>query len=392
MVDTYKTRKRVKSMTKFRVPLEKIIDDSYDIEIGVDLFEKLIEDLEQGIFPKASRYAIITDSNVYDFYVKDFSEKIKKKQSVPVYTYKFPAGEGSKTRETKICLEDKMLTNGFGRDSAIIAIGGGVVSDLAGFLAGTFGRGIPFINYATTLLAAADASIGGKTAVDTPVATNLIGLFNQPKKVYIDLATWKTLPSREVSAGLAETIKHACLGDEQFFIYLEKNIDRVVNEKGELILNYEVIEQIAHKNCQIKYRVVSEDEKETNLRQILNLGHTLGRAIETLCEYRYLHGECVSIGLAYQAFMGMRRDLVTKQQFERIVALLKKAHLPTAIPQELSNQEIIEKMYTDKKVRRGSIYFVLQKGIGTMYSDSGVYGIRYSDEELLQEISAYRQL
>lgn len=143
-----------------------------------------------------------------------------------------PNGEKSKTRAMKEFVEDSMLEKGYRRDCCVIAVGGGVVSDLAGFVAGTFGRGVPFINYATTLLAAADASVGGKTAVDTPLATNLIGMFNQPKKVYIDIDAWRTLPERQISSGLAETIKHACIADSEMFSYLENNIEKIlVNDK-----------------------------------------------------------------------------------------------------------------------------------------------------------------
>lgn len=140
-----------------------------------------------------------------------------------------PEGEKSKTRQMKELVEDSMLEKGFRRDCCVVAVGGGVVTDLAGFVAGTFGRGVPFVNYATTLLAAADASVGGKTAVDTPLATNLIGLFNQPKKVYLDIDTWKTLPEKQISSGLAETIKHGCLGDKELFEYLEKTWKRCLN-------------------------------------------------------------------------------------------------------------------------------------------------------------------
>lgn len=151
----------------------------------------------------------------------------------------------------------------------MIAIGGGVVTDLAGFLAGTYGRGVPFINYATTLLAAADASVGGKTAVDTPLATNLIGLFNQPRKVYIDIAAWKTLPKRQMASGMAETIKHACLASREMFEFIEENLDDIMS------FQKFACEYIAENNCKIKYDVVMKDERESGLREVLNLGHTV---------------------------------------------------------------------------------------------------------------------
>ena len=266
-------------MSSFNVELKKVVDDSYEIEIGYELSNQLVEDLEKGLVGKIKRFAVITDSNVRDLYAKPICEKLIHSGFL-VDMFVFPAGEKSKTRETKAKLEDAMLEKGYRRDCCVIAIGGGVVSDIAGFLAGTYGRGVPFINYATTLLAAADASIGGKTAVDTPLATNLIGLFNQPKKVYIDIACWKTLPDRQMRSGMAETIKHACMASMDMFEFIEENLDDIMNFKKF------ACEYITENNCNIKYQVVMKDEKESGLREILNLGHTVGRAIETVSEYK----------------------------------------------------------------------------------------------------------
>ena len=306
-------------------------------------------------------------------YIADLMQELKG-AGFNAYLFSFPAGEASKTRETKISIEDKMLDAGFGRDSAVIAFGGGVVSDLAGFLAGTFGRGIPFINFSTTLLSAADASVGGKTAVDTPHATNLIGLFNQPEKVYIDIATWDTLPAREVRAGLAETIKHACLADSTFFDWLEENITKIASA-DDAKLDQAACEYIAEANCRIKYDVVSRDEKEANLRQVLNLGHTAGRAMETLFEYKMLHGECVAVGLSIQALLANKLELITDEQHKRIDDLIQTlCGLPTEVPVEITSEKLVEKMYTDKKVRSGQIRFVLMDGIGAMKTfENGSY-------------------
>lgn len=269
-----------------------------------------------------------------------------------------------------------MLSKGYRRDCCIIAVGGGVVTDVAGFTAGTYGRGIPFINYATTLLAAADASIGGKTAVDTPLATNLIGIFNQPRKVYIDIAAWSTLPEREIYSGMAETIKHACLADRDFFEYLEQNMDRV------LACDSDVCEHIAECNCNIKYHVVMKDERESGLREVLNLGHTVGRAIETVSDYRLLHGEAVAIGLVAQARLSENLGYMTEAEVDRLVKLLTKAHLPVAIPEYIDRDELVKKLYTDKKVRDGHLRFVLQKGIGEVVQfGENVYATPISEEK-----------
>ena len=281
-------------MSTFNVELKRVVDDTYDIEIGYDLSSKLVSDIDAGLVGNIRKFAVITDTNVKDGYALPLCEKIKR-AGYAVDLFVFPAGEKSKTRETKAKIEDAMIEKHFRRDCCIIAVGGGVVTDLAGFIAGTYARGIPFINYATTLLAAADASVGGKTAVDTPVATNLIGLFNQPAKVYIDIAAWKTLPKRQMSSGMAETIKHACMASCDMFKFIEENLDDIFS------FQKFACEYIAENNCRIKYNVVMKDERESGLREILNLGHTVGRAIETVSDYKLFHGEALSIGMIAQA-------------------------------------------------------------------------------------------
>lgn len=374
----------------FRVALKKVVDHSYDIEIGETLFNSLIEDLKRGIVENVSKFAIITDSKVEAFYGQALLEQLIQ-NGFHAELFSFPAGENSKTRETKAQLEDQLLSRSYGRDCCIIAVGGGAVTDLAGFLAGTFGRGVPSLNYATTLLAAADASIGGKTGVNTPVATNLIGVFHQPKKVYIDLATWRTLPVREFRSGLAETIKHACIADAGFFEFLERNMDKVVTAEGELVLDREVCEQIALHNCEIKYDVVEKDELESNLRQVLNLGHTAGRALEVLSGYELLHGEAIAIGLVIQVQLAEQMGFVSTDEKLRVIELLQKAGLPTEIPVTITDRMLIDKMYTDKKVRKGRIRFVFQEGIGSMKRfEDGSYSTPVEEHVLTELLDKIR--
>lgn len=366
-------------MSVFNVELKRVVDDTYEIEIGYELENKLVEDIENGLVGKIKKFAVITDSNVKELYARPICEKLLK-AGMKVDMFVFAAGEKSKTRETKSKIEDAMLEKGYRRDCCIIAVGGGVVTDLAGFVAGTFARGIPFINYATTLLAAADASVGGKTAVDTPLATNLIGLFNQPQKVYIDIAAWSTLPERQVRSGMAETIKHACLANNDMFKFLEENMDEIMS------FQKFACEYIAENNCRIKYDVVMKDERESGLREILNLGHTVGRAIETVSDYQLLHGEAVSIGLVAQAMLSARLGYMSEEQAERVIALYQKAGLPTAIPEYIDREMLVRKLYTDKKVRDGKLRFVIQKGIGDVVEfATGVYA-KPIEEELAREI------
>ncbi len=344
-------------MSTFNVELKKVVDDSYEIEIGYSLGDKLIADLKAGLAGKITKFAVITDSTVKELYADSICKKLTE-AGYRAELFSFPAGETSKTRQTKEQVEDAMLEKGYRRDCCIIAVGGGVVTDLAGFLAGTYGRGVPFINYATTLLAAADASVGGKTAVDTPLATNLIGLFNQPEKVYIDIEAWKTLPMRQVYSGLAETIKHACISSKELFCYLEEHMEDI------LAFDKEACEYIANENCRIKYSVVMEDECEKGLREILNLGHTVGRAIETVSGYKLLHGEALSIGLVAEVRLSEKYGYMTAEEGEAVISLLRKAQLPTAIPNYIDREALVKKLYTDKKVKNGQLRFVLQKGIG----------------------------
>ena len=361
-------------MSKFEVELKKVVDDSYEIEIGYSLADQVVEDLKNGLVGSIHKFAIITDSNVEPLYARQLEQKLLD-AGFQTGVFEFPAGEKSKTRQTKAMIEDAMLERGYRRDCCIIAVGGGVVTDLAGFIAGTYGRGVPFINYATSLLAAADASVGGKTAVDTPLATNLIGLINQPQKVYLDLASWKTLPEREIYSGLAETIKHACLADAEFFDYLETHMDEI------LALDPAACEHIAEKNCSIKYHVVMKDERETGLREVLNLGHTVGRAVETVSEYRLLHGEAVSIGLVAEVKLSQQLGYMTTEQAERVISLLKRAKLPTEIPHYIDREKLVKKLYTDKKVRDGKLRFVLQDGIGAIVCfGENVYATPVSEE------------
>ncbi len=366
-------------MGTFQVELKKVVDDSYEIEVGFALEDKLIADLQDGLVGKIHKFAVITDSNVKDPYGEPILHRLKD-AGYQADLFVFEAGEKSKTRQTKEMIEDAMLAKQYRRDCCVIAVGGGVVTDLAGFVAGTYGRGVPFINYATTLLAAADASVGGKTAVDTPLATNLIGMFNQPEKVYLDIATWKTLPKREVISGLAETIKHACLGSKEFFNYLDEHMEEILS------LQKEACEHIAEENCKIKYHVVMKDERESGLREVLNLGHTVGRAIETVSDYQLLHGEAVSIGMVAEVKLAYRLGYVTERERDAVIALLKKAELPVSIPEYIDREALVKKLYTDKKVRDGKLRFVIQKGIGDIVEfEPGVFATPI-EEQVAREI------
>ena len=236
---------------------------------------------------------------------------------------------------------------------------------------------MPFVYFASTLLASADASIGGKTAVDTDLANNLIGMIYQPKKVYVDIDTWKTLPKNHLVNGMAETIKHACLADFELFEYIEENIDKILQ------CDPEACEYISERNCNVKYQVVMKDEKEKSLREVLNLGHTVGRAIETVSDYKLLHGEALSIGMVAQVTLGCKLGFLTKEERDRVIALQKKVGLPVEIPDYIDREALVKKLYTDKKVRDGKLRFVFQKGIGeVMTFGEDVYARPVAEEEI----------
>lgn len=361
-------------MSTFHVTLKRTVDDSYDIETGYSLEKKLICDIQNGLLGNIQKFAIITDDIVKDLYAEKMLQLLLE-AGYHADLFVFKAGEKSKVRKTKEDIEDAMLIKGYRRDCAVLAIGGGVVTDLAGFIAGTYGRGVPFINYATTLLAAADASVGGKTAVDTPLATNLIGLFHQPEKVYIDIAAWQTLPERQIASGLAETIKHACLADRIFFDFLQQHIDDIWT------FDPAVCEHIAQENCRIKYTVVMQDERESGLREILNLGHTIGRAIETVSDYKLLHGEALAIGLAAEVTLAHQLGHMTVEERDAVIHLLKRARLPVAVPSYINREELVQKLYTDKKVKNGTLRFVIQQGIGSIVEyTNGVFAIPITED------------
>lgn len=369
---------------KFYCELKKIVDDSYDIEIGRNLQKVFVEDVKRGLFGSIKKFAVVTDETVMALYAKNIYQALAA-EGYTADLIVIKPGEKSKTRQTKEYIEDTMLQKGYRRDCGVIAVGGGVVTDIAGFVAGTFGRGVPFVNYATTLLAAADASVGGKTAVDTPLATNLIGIFNQPEKVYVDIETWKTLPQEQISSGLAETIKHGCLGDLQLFEFLEENIEKVFDG------DEETCEFIAQRNCQVKYKVVMKDERESGLREILNLGHTVGRAVETVSDYRLLHGEAVAIGLCAEARLGEKFGYISHENEQRVENLLKRGGLGVKIPEYVDCNKLVKKLYTDKKVKNGKLRFVFQKEIGNvMQFGENNYAKEIAEQEIAEIIQQMR--
>jgi 3-dehydroquinate synthase len=279
------------------------------------------------------------------------------KADFTIITTQMPSGEEHKTIEGASKLYDSLLTAGIERSTPILALGGGMIGDTAGFVAATILRGVPLVQIPTTLLAMVDASVGGKTGVNHPVGKNLIGAFHQPIAVLIDPTVLRTLPARELKSGLAECIKHDIIRDADGFANLEKNITRALS----LDMDY-LTDLIAH-NVAIKARVVESDPFEKGDRAHLNFGHTFGHAIETVSQYAHAHGECVALGMIAAARLAVSLKMLDQNSADRIVALIKKAGLPTS-GLELPIDDVTHAMLFDKKVKAGKARFILPDRIG----------------------------
>jgi 3-dehydroquinate synthase len=280
-------------------------------------------------------------------------------------TLPFPAGEQSKTRETWAALTDRLLGLGFGRDSGLIALGGGVAGDLAGFVAATYLRGVPYIQAPTSLLAMLDASVGGKTGVDTPQGKNLIGAFHPPVAVLSDPRVLGTLPEREYRGGMAEAVKHGLIADREYFRWMEREVEALLRRDPE------VLEYLVRRSVEIKAEVVSGDERETGRRAILNAGHTVAHALERATGYAIPHGEAVGLGLIAECELAARLGRAAPAVGERVAVLLGRLGLPTRLAAPVDEGLLLEAMAADKKNRAAQLRFALPSALGEMPSTEG---------------------
>ena len=318
------------------------------------------------------KIVVVTDSNVDKLYSETCVDVLVG-YGFDVNKYVIEAGEKSKNLDTIKDIYKFLIEKKLDRHSALLALGGGVVGDITGFAAATFLRGISFIQVPTSLLAQADSSVGGKVGVDFEGSKNIIGAFYQPKLVYINVNTLATLPKRELRSGLAEVIKHGIIADRSFYEYIEQNLDKIM-ELDENSLKY-----VVKTNCKIKGNVVEQDEKENHLRAILNFGHTIGHAVESVSNFELLHGECVSIGMAGAFKMAQYMDMVDEKLTKRISDTLTSAGLPVKI-NGLNTEKILEQMFYDKKIKNNKLTFILPKGIGE------VFQIKIDDTELIKKV------
>ncbi|MFK7794130.1 MAG: 3-dehydroquinate synthase [Gammaproteobacteria bacterium] len=327
---------------------------SYPIHIGEDLLsqDNLLQPHING-----KKVVVISNDTVAPLYMKSLLATLENLQTHKII---LADGESYKTLTTIETIFDRLLKMKCARDVTVIALGGGVVGDITGFAAACYQRGVDFIQIPTTLLSQVDSSVGGKTGVNHPLGKNMIGAFYQPQCVLADISTLRTLPARELSAGLAEVIKYGLIAKKPFFSWLENNIDRLLE------LDCDAIEYAVEQSCLCKAEIVASDEHEKNgLRALLNLGHTFGHAIETGMGYgNWLHGEAVGCGMVVAAQFSAKLGWLTGQDVNKISNLISAAKLPTQLPQELTADKMIELMAIDKKVKDGKLHLVLLKDIG----------------------------
>ncbi len=341
----------------------------YPILIGRGLLE------DTSLYPRnaqAGRAIIVSNTTVAPLYLSQVQGALG--ASVPVHI--LPDGEQYKSMAQLNALLDTMLDRRLARDSTVIALGGGVVGDLAGFAAAIYQRGIELVQVPTTLLSQVDSSVGGKTAINHPLGKNMIGAFHQPEVVITDLSTLDTLPDRELIAGMAEVIKYGLLGDRNFLAWLESNMGGLLNRDQQLLS-----EAIAS-SCLHKARIVAADEREKGRRALLNLGHTFGHAIEAHQQYTgWLHGEAVGAGMCMAAELSARLGWINQQDCQRVRTLIRSAGLPDRPPEGLSAVRMQELMQGDKKVAEGRVRLVLLRALG-----EAVLSADYDDAMLQQTL------
>lgn len=351
---------------------------SFPIHIESDIFSN--DRMAKKISILSSHFAIITDSNIENIF-GDLILNFFKKNNLKASLFSFKAGEENKTRQTKEELENQLFEKQYGRDSCIVGFGGGVTTDVTGYLASTYCRGVPFISIPTSLLAMVDAAIGGKNGVDHPLGKNLIGTIYHPKMILIDPSFLKTLPSSEISNGSVEMIKHGLVFNKEEIRYLLHDANALFSHD----LNV-MIERI-FQSCKIKLSVVQEDEKEGGKRRLLNFGHTVGHAIELLSNYQIPHGEAVALGILAEEYMAIEMGYATETLLNTTKMLFDAFKVPLKLPSECSLERLMKVMALDKKSLKGKPRFVMLKDIGIAMPFDGNYCTPVPDAILIKSIN-----
>ena len=352
--------------------------NGYDVAITPGALDHVVEIIRR-VAP-GHRYALVTDSNVGPLYAERVARQFGTGE---VVVCSVPAGEAHKTRDSWAAITDTLLDARFGRDTTIVSLGGGVVSDLAGFVAATFMRGVPVVHVPTTLLAMIDASIGGKTGVDTPAGKNLVGAFHPPAAVVIDPQVLDTLGLAELRSGFAEAIKHGVIADERYFEFLDEHAARLLAEDP-AERDQGGLARVIGESVRIKADVVATDERERGARKTLNFGHTIGHAIEHASGFALRHGEAVAIGMVVEAEAAERAGIAERGTAERIRRAVERASLPTRRPPSLDSAVIMAATVSDKKSRAGAAEYAVPSRIGTMAGVESGYAVRLPDALLLE--------
>lgn len=335
---------------------------TYPMVIGVGTWAAL-----PGMLPAGSHgVVVISDERVWELWGHQVKARLAALDT-RYAVYPFPPGDRHKNRTTKERIEDEMLADHWGRDAVVLAVGGGVVTDLAGYVAATYLRGLTYVSLPTTLLAMVDASIGGKTGVNTPAGKNLVGAFHQPHAVLSDLQTLQTLPEPELQTGVAETVKHAVMADAELLEQLLAGAEDIRKRR------LDTLTDIVARSAGVKARVVAQDELDLGVRQILNFGHTIGHAVEQASGYRVSHGHGVAIGMAVEADAGVYAGLLAARVRDRIQGALDALELPSRLPQGISQSQVFAALSVDKKVRKGKVRFALPDEIGAAAPFDGRY-------------------
>ena len=344
----------------------------YDIAIEKDFSKLAMKVLELGI--SGRKLCIVTDSNVGELYADEVKNELEKTGNA-VFVYTFRAGEASKNLNTVENVYEYLIINKFDRKDMIVALGGGVVGDLAGFTAATYLRGIDFIQVPTSLLAQVDSSIGGKTGVDFRAYKNMVGAFHQPRLVYMNLSVLGSLSERLFNSGFGEIIKHGFIRDKEYYTWLKENIQYIKSH------DYDALENMIAISCNIKRRVVELDPTEKGDRALLNFGHTLGHAIEKLKNFELYHGECVVLGMVAAVEISRTRQLISDAEYEDAINTFKAYNFPVTVG-GISVEDVIKVSKNDKKMDAGKIKFILLDRIGNAYIDKTV-----TDDEMRAALS-----
>jgi 3-dehydroquinate synthase len=337
---------------------------SYPIYIGSGVLNNLAEKLKD--YKITSKCAIVSNPTVYELYGEPLYNCLSE-AGMNIAVVLIPDGEEYKDLFWAYYILTQLLEEGLDRGSVLFALGGGVIGDITGFVASTYMRGISYVQIPTTLLSQVDSSVGGKTGVNHPLGKNMIGTFYQPMLVWIDVQTLKSLPEREFLAGLAEVIKYGVIWDKDFFEFLRDQREAVLTQDEDILI------EVIRRCCEIKAEVVSQDERESGLRAILNFGHTIGHAIETVTNYRkYLHGEAVAIGMVAEALLSDKMSLLETEEAEMIKEVVASYGLPTSTGGSVEPSQMLKAMSLDKKAKGGRIRIILPQRIGRVRIEESI--------------------